>query len=435
VNKTLCHIDANRRKGSRTPKEAFGQTPQFAEMRTRVKRFHGQLGREKLRRFESSGAKATDEFLNRKLNDTRMASRLAIKYLSCLYGGDVDAGGSRRIFAVAGGVTWYTRALFGMNSILGDGDRKTRDDHRHHAVDAVAIALSGPGVVKRVADLARRMESQQLFARFSVPEPESPWDGFLADLRDTVAGIVPSRRQSGRVRGALHEDTLYGATGTEGEVAVRKPLVAMSAREIPLIADHAAREAAEAKLRELGVSDPAKAFQSEANLPRLPGGQVIRRARIRFNRRTVPLGSGGGERHVVEGSNHHMEVVAVLDESGTVKRWEGQVVSLLECVHRQRAGLPVVCREHGSGKRFLFSLRKGDAILVEPEEGKQQLLIVRVLNASDGRIEAVPINDAREKSEIWKAGMWIRKSPGMLRKWKCQKMLVTPLGELRNAND
>jgi CRISPR-associated endonuclease Csn1 len=233
----------------------------------------------------------------------------------------------------------------------------------------------------------------------------------------------------------LHEDTLYGVTDVQGEVTVRKPLVSMSTREIAFIADRAAREAVAAKLTELGMAEPGKAFQEEGNLPRLPGGHIIRKARLRFNRRTVPIGSTGGERQVVEGANHHMEVVAVLDSDGNVKKWEGYVVSLLESVRRQRAGLPVVCREHGPGKRFVCSLSKGDVIRVEPEGEEPRLLIVRVIDGGNCRIEAVPVCDARKKDEIKKAKQYVLKAPNALRKWNCQKLLVTALGELRNAND
>lgn len=437
VNKTLCHIEQNRRKGNRTPKEAFGRLPEFTGMLGRVKRFHGTLGREKLRRFECSGARVDEEFLSRKLNDTRLASRLAIKYLASLYGGEVDGKGNRRVFAVGGGVTWYTRAIFGMNAILGDGDRKTREDHRHHAVDAVAIALSDTAVVQRVANLAKQMESRQLFTRFRVPEVQSPWPGFLGELRESVAAIVPSHRQGGKVRGSLHEDTLYGVTGTEGEAVVRKTLGKnMSAGDVLNIADPVVRQLVLDKLAELGEQDPAKAFQDDADLPRFPdNGPRIRSARIRINRRTVPIGEGPGLRNVVAGANHHMEIVAVLAPDGTTRKWEGKVTSLMESVRRKRAGEPVVQRDHSPGRSFVFSLRQGDVIQVEPEPGKRQLLLVRVLDASNCRIEAVPVNDARKKDKIKEAKAYVIKAPNALCKWKCQKMLTTPLGDLRNAND
>ena len=59
----------------------------------------------------------------------------------------------------AGRVTAFLRDEWGLNAILADGDHKVknRDNHRHHAVDAAAIALTDAGAVQllsRSAELA-----------------------------------------------------------------------------------------------------------------------------------------------------------------------------------------------------------------------------------------------------------------------------------------
>ena len=76
-----------------------------------------------------------DDFVQRQLNDTAYISRCVSQYLRCL---------GARVVCTRGDMTADVRHWWGLNSILQpDGsDRKNRDDHRHHAIDALVIALT-----------------------------------------------------------------------------------------------------------------------------------------------------------------------------------------------------------------------------------------------------------------------------------------------------
>ncbi len=143
MNKTLCYHEENRtRKGNNTPWEAYGESDpeKYEVILQRVKSFNGDAGKEKLRRFMVNEIGDIEEWATQQLNDTRYASKLAVQYLGLLYGGREDESGKQRIFATRGGATGFLRSVWHINSILNDGPTKTRDDHRHHAVDAIAIA-------------------------------------------------------------------------------------------------------------------------------------------------------------------------------------------------------------------------------------------------------------------------------------------------------
>ena len=60
-------------------------------------------------------------------------------------------------------------------------------------------------------------------------------------------------------------------------------------------------------------------------------GQLIpiHKARIRLKVSAKPVGKSPAERHVTTKTNHHMEIVAVLDETGKEKGWEGAIVDLM----------------------------------------------------------------------------------------------------------
>jgi CRISPR-associated endonuclease Csn1 len=52
---------------------------------------------------------------------------------------------------VNGKVTAHLRKLWGLNHILGDTGEKNRADHRHHAIDALTIACTHPGVTNHLS--------------------------------------------------------------------------------------------------------------------------------------------------------------------------------------------------------------------------------------------------------------------------------------------
>lgn len=149
------------------------------------------------------------------------------------------------------------------------------------------------------------------------------------------------------------------------------------------------------------------------------------------------------ERHVNLGSNHHMEIVAVLDSDGNETKWEGAVVTLYEACRRRQARQPVVCLDHGPGKRFKFSLAGGEVIELDEPDDSRALFVVRTISQEaprDGaqslqKVEFVRINDARQKKEIRDTGGWLTRSPNRLMELHCRKVQVDPLGEVHPAHD
>ncbi|HKT12983.1 MAG TPA: type II CRISPR RNA-guided endonuclease Cas9, partial [Terriglobia bacterium] len=219
-NLTLCYVPENRSiKGNRTPWQAYhGNTEQYEAILDRVRKFAGdrRTVAAKLKRFamDDEGLEGfLEDFRNRQLNDTAYATSIAAKYLGLLYGGVNDAEGRKRIQATSGQATSYFRSLWKLNSILNDGPSanggavaKSRDDHRHHAVDAIVIGLTDAAMIKRLSDAAQRapFEHRRRFASL-----EAPWPNFTDSVRGEIDKIVVSHRVSKKVSGALHEETIY----------------------------------------------------------------------------------------------------------------------------------------------------------------------------------------------------------------------------------
>lgn len=397
----------------------------------------------------------TEEFNARQLNDTRYMSRRAGDYLGLLFGGQIDAQGKRRVQVSPGRVTAYLRGRWDLNSILGHPDQKERADHRHHAVDALVVALTGAREVQllsRAAEEAERLGLTGLFPR-GEDAFEPPWDGFLDQARRTREAIHVSSRVTRKLSGKLHDATILSKPkpsmdkdgqpildkdGRPVEVHhVRKELAKLTKDMVADIVDDRIRAIVQEHL-ERNAGDLKKAFAEPNNHPYMKSKQgriiPIHKVRIRKSDKPIPVGKGSKRRYVNPGSNHHMEIVALLDKEGKEKKWEGHIVSLLDALGRHREGKPVVQRDHGQGKRFKFSLAGGEHVEMEHEPGKRQLY--RAVVISGNTIEFRLHTDAR-------AGTLLRKIPrsrvtrnvDSLRKVKARKVAVDPMGNVFPAND
>jgi CRISPR-associated endonuclease Csn1 len=478
ANKTLCFSQFNRSfKHNRTPAEAFAADPGGWEAaRERMRRnsigFDGQrvdgklgpgVSRAKLQRFLLEGAELDaflQEFSSTQLNDTRHASVKARQFVARLYGGNLDQGidpaGRRRVDVGNGSVTAFLRKLHGMDRYLGESG-KNRADHRHHAVDAVAIAMTGPTTLKALSDAsARAIDVGRLF-RGNTP---TPWPDFHADLQTAIDRIVVSHRVDQRVRGPLHEETLYGPTrhpetgepcgdGSATEVVrhLRKPVERLTREELDLIVDPAVRKAVCDALARTEARTPEKAFDPKrvATLPRLPDrvvdgqprpGPVIRRVRLRRVVSALRFGSGYRERAAANAENHHVELFEVTDRRGKPK-WVARVVSLAEAYARKRAGLPIVSRELANG-RFLFSLAKNDLIQMRRDDGSTSMLRVKgfsPIGDSGIDLECCNPTDARRSKDVPRAERQAERfqSPQRLMEAGCEKRTVTPTGLMRRS--
>jgi CRISPR-associated endonuclease Csn1 len=175
----------------------------------RVKRFNGSAAIGKLKRFQREDV--PEDFVARQLNDTRYNARLAADFLGTLYGGRSDAENHQRIVTPTGNLTWILRTGWGLNAILSDSDDKDRRDNRHHAVDAVCIALATQRTINLAADLAKnKFLAGERFNRFLQDMPKkTPWDNCVETVQRSIDQIIVSHRPTRRIAGPLHAETNY----------------------------------------------------------------------------------------------------------------------------------------------------------------------------------------------------------------------------------
>lgn len=456
-NKTLCWHEENRNiKRNKTPFEAYSaDAERWQAIQTRVMAWKpGNPG--KLKRFQLRSEDELEEFTARQMNDTRYASVLASRLLESLYGGrDVkEANGMRQaIFASSGAVTATLRRAWQLESILresapstnGHSKGKPRTDHRHHAIDALVIALTKPAAIQSLSRSASLDPSFPQDSRAFRRIP-SPWPDFVSSVRPHIEQMRVSHRPEHKMTGALHDETNYGRprqVNGKATVSIRKPITGLSPADIGSIIDPSVRQAVKEKAENLGGD--LKKCESANDWPVLPsknGGHLpIKRVRIHKVLDVTPIAAGDRQRFVALANNHHTEVFALIKDDREV-RWEGVPVSLYEAMERKRRKEPVVRKAHPDGPQwtFKFSLMGGDTVELhqncDHRNGKCLPDIYRVRTiAGNGQLSIVKITDARLIKEIKDAREWWSPRADSLRKLECSKVVVDLLGRVHYAND
>jgi CRISPR-associated endonuclease Csn1 len=210
ANKILCLRNANRDKRKRSPYEAFGHSPHgydYAEILTRAEHIPGN----KRWRFQADAMeKFRDEnrFQARQLVDTQHLGRAAHRYLTCI----VPPTGIR---VSPGRITALLRHHWGLETILAPSDAadrggKNRADHRHHAIDALVIALLDHRLLNFIR--AANAAEEDLNNGIEIP---LPWKTFRADAAAEIEKIFVSHRPDHNPAGSLHESTFYGPVGQD----------------------------------------------------------------------------------------------------------------------------------------------------------------------------------------------------------------------------
>ncbi len=457
ANKVVCHRRCNADKGQRTVHEwlaaadpdRYEQVCQKAQSLLHKRRLPYGVYRRLLQENVD-----LDDFTNRQLVDTGYITRATVEYLHCLFDAD------HAVLGIKGQYTATLRRQWGMGNILSQlpdspawiaqtklrAGEKNRADHRHHAIDAIVLALTNRSRLQELAAMWR-IGGREGIDRSTgeLLAIAAPWDNFRQSAVDAVSDIKVSHRVRRRVSGGLHENTFYGpvydAAGerVKGVFVVRKPLARLTPNEIPLIRDGGIRRIVETRLTEAGIEfgRGKKKFgetyhQAIAGLA-MPSGMPIRKVRVYRKESTIrPIREGSpGEVWVKTGANHHLCIFEWILNGKT--KCGGVVISLLEAVQRAKAGLAIVQqtppRDHPTipaDAAFLMSLSAGEMVLAE-HKGQAKLWCFSSVVSTNGQIMFVDHADARPSHDA-RFGLSVNKFRG-------RKVTVDPLGRIRWAND
>ncbi|WP_119388161.1 type II CRISPR RNA-guided endonuclease Cas9 [Taklimakanibacter lacteus] len=448
-NRLLCMREANREKRKRSPYEAFGNRPDWAEIAARAAR----LPRGKRWRFEPDAMSRFDNqggFIARQLVDTQYLSRLAREYLAGLF---PDVGeGSGRVWVSPGRLTEMLRRSWGLNSLLpdhnfgGGADQpKNRRDHRHHAIDAIVVAVTDRHLLQSISREAGRRGAEA--ANRMTADLPMPWEAFRDQVGEVVSRIVVSHRADhgttakkalpkGRdaTAGRLHNDTAYGLTGQKDAkqndlVVHRVPLDGLTkAADIESVRDPELRKALLVWTRGL----EGKAF--ETKLLKFPELGPLQFRGIRRYRKVEPLSviairdkDGRAYKGYKGDSNYRYDVWELKDG-----KWIAEVVSMFD-VHQP--GWSSKARHENHNAKKVLSLRQDDMLAIEPDANGRKL--VRVVKFDQKG--QVTLAEAHEAGDLKRRNdspvdidpfKYFAPTPGGLKRIKARQVRVDELGRV-----
>ncbi|MDO5978579.1 type II CRISPR RNA-guided endonuclease Cas9 [Flavivirga spongiicola] len=386
-NKTLCYADENRKKGSKTPFEFYGNDEaNWATIKERALKLFSDTKEypnayQKFKRFVQQNF--DDDFTSRQLNDTRYISKEAKNYLSKI---------CNKVTVSPGQVTSNLRQKWGLNHILNNENSKSREDHRHHAIDALVMACTKVSYVQELSKWNRYNRKPEL-KNFPLP-----WNTFNYDAEQAVECILVShKRQNNLVtkrthrtekngktyknvgiaaRGQLHKETVFGkrqAPHAEPAFHVRKPIDNLTTeKQLEKVVDETIRQLIFKRIHVLGGFEkgkiPANTFfivdehgikQPQVFLPNRNGDPVpVLKVRLKENIGGAEQLKDNVNQWVNPRNNHH--VLIYKDDKGNLKE---EVVTFWTVVERKRKVFPVY-QLPANGKEIVTTLHINDMFLL-----------------------------------------------------------------------
>jgi CRISPR-associated endonuclease Csn1 len=456
ANKVLCLRNANREKANQTPFEAWGAGKAGEAIQARA----AYYPKNKRWRFTEDAMERymTDrDFISRQLTDSQYITRLAREYLAVLFEPDQP----HKIVCLPGRLTGLFRHHLGLDGILDEINptegksnatkgEKNRNDHRHHAVDALLIGLMDRSFLQRAATIHAREEKEGVYDfldKFS-----EPWPGFRASACEALAKIIVSHKPDHGIQDALHNDTAYGFVNREDSrgnavhrisadsVDIKKILSIKGKHLRASLVSYLSGLPLDTTFRRLEDADEGKDdIESILNgvekdfkkcIQDFFVGRGIRHVRIIERIELIPIRKRGDKnappyKGFKPDGNAYMNVF----QSLTGPQWEGDVVTLFN------ANNPEPQAKEESRKRIIRLFNR-DMLEME-HSGARKLFYIQRMSAKlislAEHFEANADSRTRDKADPF---IFVYKgSIESIRKSKVRFLVVTPAGRIRYLSD
>ena len=257
----------------------------------------------KYKRFQMT--EVPEGFSRRQGAGIGLVGKYAGLYLKSLFHRKDDRT-KTNVRVIKGATTAEYRKMWG---IQDEYEKKSRDNHIHHCIDAIVIACISTGEYNETARYYQQYEEYER-GRANKPQFKKPWATFTEDIRalgkellavhDTPDNMPKQSRwkqrtpngivyqQGDTARGSLHSDTYYGAIEREGEIRYVKRRVLSSFEkmsDVERIVDESVKEKVKSAISEKGFKEALSGtiFMNEEK------GIVIKKVRCYANDVKKPI--------------------------------------------------------------------------------------------------------------------------------------------------
>jgi CRISPR-associated endonuclease Csn1 len=278
--------------------------------------------------------------------------------------------------------------MWGLNAIINhENNEKNREDHRHHAIDAVVMSCFKRQYIQQLTKWNRYRDREEEL------EFPMPWDSFFEDAKRSIDHILVSHKANRRVlttrhykvkkdgkeyrnkgtaaRGFLHKEFVYGKRTKEGKEAyhIRKPLESLkTATHVEKIVDPVIQKLILNRIESLGGYEKGKNipkgafFEGETPMIVLPnknGAPVpVRKVRMKENIGNAEALKEGRNQYVNPRNNHHILIYRNYDDE-----LKEQIVTFWTAVERKAQKQPIFQLPE-DGKEMIATLQENDMFLL-----------------------------------------------------------------------
>ncbi len=333
-------------------------------------------------------------FSRRQGTDISVISKYARLYLKSYF---------RRVFTVKGIATSDFRKIWGIQELYS---KKERVNHVHHCIDAIVVACIGLDEYSKLGAYYHDEENHKWYG-LSKASFSKPWATFVEDIKKVQDEIMvyhytpdnlpkQGRRRikiGGRkvlckgdaARGALHQDTYYGAIENNGDIKYVKRIAvsALKENDVDKIVDDTVREIIKQAIRTKGFKETISStiwMNEEKQIPikkvRCFTPSVTKPLNIRQQRDVSPK-EYKRQFHVVNDSNYLLALYIGKDKKGKEKR-DFELVNVLDAARyfrtsndKEAAGYNMVPIKSKHDYPFAYTLKIGTMVLLyekTPEE-------------------------------------------------------------------
>ncbi|MBL0703244.1 MAG: type II CRISPR RNA-guided endonuclease Cas9 [Sulfurospirillum sp.] len=205
LNKVICLKTENQNKKDRTPYEYFmDQNRDWEWFDGFVKSFKNikkaKISRLLKKNFDENSEK---EFKTRNINDTAYMARFIKNFIEENL--ELTSKSKKKVVTINGMLTSMLRH----NWAVG---KKSRDNHLHHAVDAIVVAFATQSEVQKLSSMSAKINE---FAQKSKEEKtkklkfKPPMENFRDEVQESIDNIFVSFAPRRGVTGEAHEQTIY----------------------------------------------------------------------------------------------------------------------------------------------------------------------------------------------------------------------------------
>jgi len=204
-NKVVCLSKENQNKKNMTPYEYFDATGRdWHSFEERVKGIKTIKKAKRVRLLKKNfDENSSKEFRERNKNDTAYMARFLKNFIEENL--ELTSKEKKKVVAISGTLTSMLRHNWSVGA-------KSRDNHLHHAVDAIIVAFATDSEVQRLSTLSGKKEgyiytkSEQKAKSFRFTPPVS---NFRDKVEESIGNIFVSFAPRRGVSGAAHKETIY----------------------------------------------------------------------------------------------------------------------------------------------------------------------------------------------------------------------------------